>query len=237
MKKILCVAVAVVTCAVLACPVLANEFVPSISEKPAPEVEAATGGEQELTPCIAVTTIPEAQEKTTDIHQEARDELLEVYEELVSGTMELPIEGDYVIRELVDVSFLETDCIVAGDKHDEWLAEEDTFVSLVFDLQVAPETEMVVMVYIDGEWVSIPATNNGDGTLTCVFYEFCPVAFCVMVEDTEVPVTPSDPPVDPSAPPATGDTVGESLTLWITLMAISFVGILLLVIFRCKREE
>lgn len=224
MRKTLHMVLALVLCAALICPALASEFVPSISEKPAPEIGTATGGTEDLTPCIVITTITEADEKSTDIHQESRDELLEVYEALASGTMKLPLEGDYVIRELVDVSFRATDCIEAGDKHDEWLEEENTSIEIVFKLQLAPETELIVMKYDDGAWETVPTTHNSDGTLTCIFDDFCPVAFCVPVEETQDPVH-------------TGDTIGRELVLWVVLMVLSAVMIVVLLTRRRKEEQ
>ena len=160
----------------------------------------------------------EAEEKTTDIYQEDRDLLLEVYEELTDGSMQLPLENDeYVIRELVDVSFT-TECDEAHD-HKEELAEEGTTIEITFDLGVDPDEEVIVMAYIDGQWVPVECENNGDGTVTCVFEDICPVVFCVK---------------NTTPPAQTGDEAGRQLILWIVLMAVSFAAIVILVVGRRK---
>lgn len=223
MRKVMCLIFVLAFCLTLACPVFADTFVPSISYKDGPDIEDAEMGDETVTDCLVVTSIKEAEEKSTDITQEERDLLLEVYDELDSGDMELPVEdGDYVVRELVDVSFKNEDCIVPEHGHKEELAEDGTTVTIRFDLGVKPSTDVVVLVYIDGQWVPVEdVTNNGDGTVTCVFEDICPVAFCVEA-DAEIP------------PAQTGDLEGRNLILWFALMGASFCGILVLVLLRRK---
>lgn len=233
MKRILCLIVALLLCVAVAGSALAagNTFVPSIGYKDGPESESAQLNkpeqeEEDVSHCVVVSSISDAKEKTTDITQEARDLLLEVYEKLEEATMELPVADDsFVIRELVDVSFKQTPCIGAEHIHEEELNKEGVTITVVFDLGVKAGAKVQVFSYHNGQWDEAESVvNNGDGTVSCVLEHFCPVAFCVEAEE-------------PAAPPATGDTMGENLMLWITLMAISCVGILLLVVFRRKSEE
>ena len=43
-----------------------------------------------------------------------------------------------------------------------------------------PPVEVAVFSYVDGEWIeAVSVTNNGDGTVTVVFEDICPVAFAV----------------------------------------------------------
>ena len=225
MKRITCLICALMLCLTLAVPAFAasGTFVPSITYKDGPEVEDAVQNGENVSDCIVVTSIKEAEEKSTDIYQEDRDLLLEVYEKLEEGSMVLPLENeDYVVRELVDISYVKTDCDEAPHGHKEWLAEEDTTIELVLDLDLKTGTQVEVLAYIDGEWVHIESvTNNGDGTLTCVFEDICPVAFCV---DAEVE----------KDPPKTGDAMAEDLTLWIILLAVAAVAIVVLLINRRK---
>ena len=133
--------------------------------------------------CIVVTNVMEAEEKTTDISQEARDLLLDIYDQMVDGTMSLPIDGDFSVRDLVDVSFKYEGCELLEDhgQKAKVLALPGVTLSVDFDLGVAADEELVVMTYINGEWVEIESvTNNGDGTVTCVFEDICPVAFAVL---------------------------------------------------------
>ena len=106
MKKIIALILALVLILAVAAPAFAaSTFVPSISYKDGPEIEDAEMNGENVGDCIVITSIQQAKDKSTDIYQEDRDLLLEVYEKLNSGEMKLPIEEDHVIRELLDVSF------------------------------------------------------------------------------------------------------------------------------------
>ena len=131
--------------------------------------------------------------------------------------MTLPLEENYVIRELLDVSFKASACREEKHGHKEKLAEPGVTLTVDFDLGVNQDAVIEVLTYsADGasnrSWKKIVSvTNNGDGTLTCVFEDKCPVAFCV-IEEGEIP-------------PKTVDRYGEHMDLWIALMAASTVGI------------
>lgn len=227
MKKIMSLMVALLLLAVLVCPALAaeNVFVPSISYKDGPDIVDAEADGEDVTGCLVVTSITEAKEKTTDIYQEDRDLLLEVYEKLDNGSMKLPVDEDYVIRELVDVSWQKTTCVEAEHGHKEWLAQDDTTVSVTFDLGVAKGTDVVVMVYIDGEWVAAESVvNNGDGTVTVVFEEICPVAFCVKRSDQ-------------TEPPKTGDPAAQNLHVYIIVLVLSALALIALLVWRGKKRN
>lgn len=224
MRRVICLIAVLLICVSVACPVFAatDTFVPSISYKDGPEIVDSDLNGEDVTKCLEVTSILEAEKKTTDIRQEDRDLLLEVYEKLDDGTMKLPLEHpeDYVIRELVDVSFTQTGCVGAGHPHKEWLEIKGNTITIDFDLGVKKSTEVTVFAYIDGQWQPIQsATNKGNGIISCVFEDICPVAFCVEF-DAE----------DESA--KTGDDA--QLGLWIGLMAVSFGGILVLSVSRRK---
>lgn len=224
MRRMICLIAALMVCVSMVCPVFAatSTFVPSISYKDGPEIVDSDLNGEDVTDCLVVTSIAAAKKKSTDIRQEDRDLLLKVYEELDKGTVKLPLEKpeDYVIRELVDVSFTETGCVGAGHTHKEWLEIKGNTITVDFDLGVKKTTEVFVFAYIDGQWQPIQsATNKGHGIISCVFEEICPVAFCVEF-DAE----------DESA--KTGDEA--QLGLWIALMAISFGGIV--VLSACRRK-
>ena len=223
MKKIIGLMTVLMMCVALACPAAAaeNTFVPSISYKDAPEVDHAELDGEKLNGCVVVTSIPAAQEKTTDIYQEDRDLLLEVYEKLESGEMKLPLEGSYVIRELVDVSFVRTNCVEADHGHKQWLAQEDTAILVDFEMNVDADTELTVLTYIDGEWAEVKSvTNNGNGTVTVEFEDFCPVAFCV-----------------PGAQVQTASEEGGMPVLLMAAVAGLVIVILLLLRKKSKKEE
>ena len=223
MKKVISLIVALALCASLACPVFAagQTFVPSIGYKDGPEiVEADPYGE-----CLIVTSIDQAGKKTTDIAQEDRDLLLEVYEKLDKGTMKLPLEGDYVIRDLVDVSWMKTACVDAGQGHKEWLEEDNTQVEVTFRMGVKKNVDVIVLVYVDGEWVPAESVkNNGNGTVTVKFEDICPVAFCVNRN------------VIPDAP-QTGDVNSLYLALFGGLMVASAAGLVVLLLSWKKQRR
>ena len=223
MKRMICVLAAMMLCFCLVVPAMAAEgtFVPSIDYKGGPEIIAAELGEEDVLPCLVVTSIPEARNASTNIYQEDRDLLLHVYNQLAgvsrAGGMTLPLEGDYVIRELVDVSFM-IPCD-ENDTHKEQLAQEGVTVDITFDLGVAADENVAVLVYVDEQWKPVSASNNGNGSVSCVFEELCPVVFCVGGE----------------LPPAqTGDIAGQNLILWVVLMAVSSAAVVVLLINRRK---
>ena len=227
MRKIVSLMVALLLFAGLVYPVLAaeNVFVPSISYKDGPEIKEAVLSDQNVTGCLVVTSITEAREKTTDIYQEDRDLLLDVYKKLDNGDMKLPLDEDYVIRELVDVSWQKTTCVEAEHGHKTWLQQEDTTVSVTFDLGVNKSTEVVVMVYLDGKWVEAESVvNNGNGTVTVVFEDICPVAFCVK-RSAQV------------EPPKTGDPAAGNLPVYMIALVVSAVALVALVILRSKKRK
>ena len=250
MKRIVCLIVVVLTLWSLACPVYAarNNFVPSIGEKPGPEIGDAVinpgkpdgdkpgekpgdkpgeepGGEpghdhHKVGNCLVVTSVPQAEKKTTDIEQEARDTLIDIYDQLKTGEMELPLDNDYVIRELVDISFQLTPCVGENHFHREELEKEDTSVTVIFRLGLKPDAEVVVLSWQDGEWIEVECEiNREDGSVICTFENEGPVIFCV---DPESAVEP----------PKTGDTMGAGLLLWIAVLIVSVVSALVLLRYR-----
>ena len=225
MKKIISLVLVLVVCLSLACPAFAAEttFVPSISYKDGPDADSAKLKDENVGSCLVITSITEAKNKATDITQEDRDLLLDVYDQLKTGAMKLPLENNkYVIRELVDVNFKANACVGAGHDHMEVLNDTDATITIVFDLGVARGIEVAVMSYHDGSWESIKSVvNNGDGTVTCVFEHFCPVVFCVEADEADVPAQ-------------TGDAVGQNLILWVVLMVASLAAVVVLLARRRK---
>lgn len=236
MRRIVTLLLVLVLCISLACPVFADEFVPSISDKNAPEIVPGKDPDGKPTigrilkdgevidyiyeGCLVVT--PVSQAKTSTLIPDAAEELLlDVYAKLNSGAMQLPYEKisskldpkKMVIRDLFDASWL---C----EEHPEMVAPAGVTVELTFDLGVGKNTDVYVMTYKNNAWNPIVSVeNNGDGTVTCVFEDFCPIAFAVQQGS--------------STPPSqTGDTA--DLTLWIALLAVSALGLVAVVVFRRK---
>lgn len=233
MKKIISLFLVAALCCCAALPAMAEEFVPSIGYKDNPTIE----GEIELvdkeenvlekldSECLEITPVSEAIDTPEDKRSDSDKLLVDVYEKLTDGTMKLPYDetmGDMVIRDLIDAS------LICGEEHTdpnhvEELAKEDVYIRLTFDLGVKPETEVVVMAYVDGKWEVIETVrNNGDGTVTCVFNQICPIAFSVEADSAE--------------PPHTGDTMGSDLLLWLILLIISFVAVVTMLVYPHRKS-
>lgn len=226
MKKIIALILALVLILAVAAPVFAaGTFVPSVSYKDGPEVEDAEMNKEQVGNCVVVTSIQQAKDKSTDIYQEDRDLLQEVYEKLERGEMKLPLEGDYVIRELVDINFQVTPCVENEEHtHEDDLGEDHITITMKFNLGISKNDKVAVLSYHDGVWEPIVSvTNNGDGTVTCVFDHFCPVVFCVEAGE------------EADGPAQTGDILGQDLMLWIVLMVVSMAAVIALNIYRRKQ--
>ena len=217
MNRVICMLIALLLCCAMALPVAAaksDDFVPSIAYKDGPVtgdvILEADGEEMDVSDCVIITTLEQADEQSTDISQEDRDLLEEVYTELTDGDMELPLTGDYVISDLFDLSFKYEGC-TEDDEHghkDSVLKEDGNILTITFDLDIDPNETIYVFVFIDNEWVPVKAVNNGDGTLTCEFEEICPVAICREVRFI----------------PQTGDPA-NSLILWVAVLVCSAAAV------------
>lgn len=230
MKRILSLVVAMILCiSLMASFAFAEEFVPSIGDKDHPEIVPVgdnviaqiIGGDgavvSDVEPgCLVITPVSEAN-TSTDIPADAKDTLLDVYEQLTNGSMELPYGSDVnpddmVIRDLFDLSFL---C----QEHPEMLANGNV-LQVTFDLGVSAGDTVVAMVYVGGQWVEVELINNGDGTVTCLFSDICPVVFAVKQTET---------------PPQTGDFGGNDILMWSLLMVASVVAfVVCIVVYRKK---
>lgn len=201
-KRIFAVLMVALLCTAMVVSVSADVFTPSVTNKPAPELVPVVDPDGNPRPgyitdkddnivgyldgdCLVITSVFEAQ-TDSDIPAEAKSTLLSVYEKLVKGEMTLPYNlhnpnydsDDMVIRDLFDITFL------CGD-HPEQLEDAGVVLVLTFDLGVKADEDVSVMTYKEGAWNDIEKiTNNGDGTVTCVFEHLCPVAFSVATGST-----------------------------------------------------
>jgi hypothetical protein len=222
MKKIASIMLVLLLCVTMVARVFAEDiFVPSISYKDGPALVEATMKGENVKHCLTISSIKAAQEKTTDISQADRELLLDVYARLADGSMKLPL-GDvsYVVRELVDVSFTATGCQLSHD-HAAWLAKKGNTATIKFDMGIDPEMEVTVLAYVDGEWIfAEQVTNNGDGTLTVVLEDICPVAF--VLADGEV-IQPDDS--------------GSLLWLWIIILLILVALLIFFLLWKRRKDE
>ena len=212
MKKVISAILVLMLC--IAMPLTAfaaeGEFVPSISYKDAPEASSATLDGEDITDSLAITSILEALAGEGASSEEAIALLIEVYKQLEEGTMDLPIEGSYVVRDLFDVSLLD-------EAHKEKLAGGKAYVDVVFELGNHDLEKLVVLNYDGKNWNQVEVIDNGDGTITCRFTHFSPVAFIELDEGAEI-----------SAP-------AKNLGLWIGLCVVAAAAIIaVVVIYRRK---
>ena len=224
MRKLSAIALVALLLATLVVPAFAaeNEFAPSIGYKDGPELDKAEMNKEDVTPCLIITSVLQAKNKETDITQPERNLLIEIYNQLLSNEMVLPLEkDDFVVRELVDVSWRYSDCVQVDHRMDEWLSRPNNTVTVTLKTNIPSDLEVVVLVYVNEQWVQVAqVTRNSDNSLTCVFEEIGPVAICVREKDGE--------------PPKTGDSVGRILWLWILLLVTSFGALTVLVLNRRK---
>jgi hypothetical protein len=220
-----------------------NEFTPSVTHKPAPEIVPVIDPDGNpaigvmldddgqiisyvYKECLIITPVSEAN-TSTEIPETSREVLLDVYGKLTSGKMTIPYEkhdsklntSNMVIRDLYDATFV---C----NEHPKMLEPEGVVFRITFDINVAKDVDVYTMTYKDNEWNPIVSTvNNGDGTVTCIFEKLCPVEFSVQTAD--------EPPVQ------TGDDAANDLILWGCVAAVALVAIVVLTVvsFRGKKAE
>ncbi len=247
MKKILTLALVFVLCIALAAPVFAatDEFVPSVGYKDTPDIEAGTvgsapgvpgigGGDEDadVTPCLVITSIGQAEDKSTDITQEERDLLLDIYKQITEGTMQLPVGGDYIIRDLFDISFEHDDCreIEEHGHKDQILAQEGVTLTLRLGTNFGADEKVVVMSYVDGQWIEAKSVVvNEDGTITVVFEDICPVAILTRTSGGSGSGT--------GGSPQTGDTLTSQIGLWLIILAVCAVGLVVALVIRPKKQN
>ena len=220
MKKGIVAIALLAICLSLVCPAFAAEgdFVPSISYKDGPVVNDAEMNEEKTDGCIVITSLKGAEEKTTDISQEKRDLLLNVYGKLVAGEMSIPTPGDYIVRELVDINWEQLDCIELNHTHEDELKQDGVVVKISFNLGVKVEDELLVFAFHNGQWEPVEVLEvDANGNATCLFEHFCPVAFCVKNEKD----------IDP-----TGDISVDGLVLWGLLLAVSCAAVVVMSVKR-----
>lgn len=252
MRKIVACLVALMICASMVLPAAAAPFTPSVTYTPCPSivpVEDPDGNpalgevlEDDVVidyvyeTCLVVTPVAEA-ETSTDIPEESRAILLDVYAKLNSCEMQIPYDkfnagldsSKMSVRDLFDATFMCGGATTIVD-HPAMLEPDGVTFRITFDLGVAADEKIYTLTYIDGEWNPIVSTvNNGDGTVTCVFEKLCPIAFCVENQESS---TPEKPPVQ------TGDPAGDQMIIWIVVGAVSLVALVaLVVIYRTKLSK
>ena len=210
MRRVFCLMVALLLCVSMVMPAFAAEddFVPSITYKPDPDIIPIFGPNGEAFIGVIRDAMGEILEYITEddllfnalahiwngeanVPEEIGALLKSVYEGLLSGDMELPYEkfgaglnpDNMVIRDLFDASW-------TNDAFSGILEEEGVVLEMTFDLGVDADTQVYAMTYdaAANQWEPIiQAVNNGDGTVTCIFEHLCIVAFSVPLAENAAP--------------------------------------------------
>ncbi len=223
MKRMFAIITVALMCVSLMVPAMAaQEFMPSVTNKPAPEVMVARildkdGSviEEVGNECLIITPVSEV-ETSTEIPEASRVVLRDVYQKLTDGSMTIPYEkhndnldpSKMVIRDLFDATFVCTEC-------PEMLEPEGVVLEIVFDLNVAPGVNVYAMTYKNDQWDPIVScVNNGDGTVTATFEKLCPVEFSINTDTTP--------------PSGTGDV--NPFSVWGVIAIVSLAAIVILTV-------
>lgn len=226
MKRTICFIIAMLLCLSLASPVFAatNEFVPSISYKDYPTVVPTPNGNPGRLVDENGDLIEEIPAECLEFTAVSDEDIDGVYAALKDGTMTLPYEkvdpsidpDNMVIRDLFNISIV---C-------DKYTVGNGQYLEVTFDLGVDPGTDVVVMVYSDGQWYpAVNVVNNGDGTVTVTLDRTGTVAF-------SVPASAASNPA-----PGTGDADLGKIALYGTLCAVSLAALIVLLVVNAKRKK
>lgn len=275
MKKIVSFMLVLITLFAFSVNVMATDvdFVPSITNKGAPQLVITRGSDgkniagylydnngnlvsTEKDDCMVITSIFDL-DKSKDIPKDAKDLLLNVYEQLNQQDAKLTVlcpelndivkdqlgdsytADDLVIRDLFDISGM---C----DELQKELVKDGYTLELKFDLNIASNSFVTAMVYVDGKWQPLKkVVNNGDGTITCTFENLGPVAFLVKGGDNAIQtVNPNgstnangNGSTGANGTLATGDSLLNSAGLWSAILVVSASLIVMqLVSFKKRRN-
>ena len=244
MKRILTfILVAAMLAVPFALTASAENFVPSITVKPAPDVEhIETDGDGKYIigyivdpdgniiatvyeDCIVITSVDEA-EDTDKIPKESADLLIDVYEKISDkdyDLSDLSEELNKLVKDTLGEDY-DAESLVIKDLFDitglcddikTHLPVDGNVITLKLSTPVDKSTPIFVMTYIDGKWAPVEkVVNNGDGTIDVTFEDFCPVAVLVPQEGY-------------ADTPQTGDNSNN--IIWGIVMVVCVVGVCVLV--------
>ncbi|MCD7747520.1 MAG: hypothetical protein LUI61_04230 [Firmicutes bacterium] len=162
----------------------------------------------------------EDQQKLSDAYDKLQDSYKELNEaSSVTDVMtdleetakeELEENEQYVVSNLFDVTFAGTEAETV-----EKTLDNGGSVTLTFNVGVGKNDRFHIATKCHDVWVVLPSEqvkNNGDGTITVKFYEFCPIAVIEVAEvvesgdttDTDANTTDAN---GGSSSPQTGDSI------------------------------
>ena len=260
-KKLISLVLALMICMSVTCTAFAAAYTASVENKGAPAVveiqdaegnsavAALTGDLPEGLALVTgdflvVTALADAQTSAA-IPDTSEQALLEVYNGLEDGSIQVPFEeldpenaDNLVIRDLFDVSWTDVD----GNSFEELLNEEGVSLQMTFAMDLEAGAKVYVMVYKNDTWNQIEqVTNNGDGTITCVFGHLCPVAVIVEADETMDVVNQSAEQSPETAANVesveTAEASGQNVTPWIVILAVSALVLVGLFVGKKRKQK
>ena len=243
MRKIICLALALLLCLSLVVPAFATEngFVPSIAYKPSPELVPVEGEDGESyigvvrdgdgnivgyidEGCLRITPIAHIWDEKIKVDPDVERVLRFAYDGLNQGSLNIDYHKHnaglnpayMVVRDLFEARW-------SCEEHPEMLAPPGVVLELTFDLGIMPNIEVYVQTLDEalGEWSPIVScVNNGDGTVTCVFEHLCAIAFSVEVDPGEAPEEPA-----------------SNMWLWILLLIAALAAVLWILLGKKKKDD
>lgn len=190
MKKTITSICAVLTAAMLVLPVSAAKYTPSVTQKGAPTAAAFTPSvQQKGAPTVEqtgvrVTALVDLSKAPKEV-QETVEEAYKVIPEAESLEEAVPTLTD-VLKEM-DTDLTAEDLVVRDlfylelEKELEETLEKEKEVAISFEVEgMEKEDFLMVMVFVDGEWVIVDAENvemSEDEAVTVTFEAVGPIAF------------------------------------------------------------
>ena len=254
MKKLISLFLALVICMSVTCTVFAASFTESVESKSAPavvEVQDEQGNTavailsgdvpeemaMVVVKALVVTAVADA-ETSAEIPETSKQALLDVYQGLQDGSIQVPfVELDLeepeklVVRDLFDVSWTDED----GKDYAELLEQEGVRLEMTFDVAITADANVYVMVYKEDAWHEIrQVTNNGDGTITCVFDHLCPVAVIVEADETMEVVNLAEEKVQI---PDSAESSGRNLGLWLGILVVSVLALAAVLASKKRKQK
>ena len=245
MRKVICLMTVLLLCVSLVMPAFAqeDEFVPSITYKPEPEIVPVQGedgkeyigvirnAEGEIIDyveagCLRIVPVAHLWDEEIEVPEDVENLLRFVYQGLIDRSIEIPYaelqaelaDSNMVIRDLFDARW-------GCEEHPEMVAPEGIVLEITFDLGVMENAEIFVTTYDEATkaWTGIVKTvNNGDGTVTCTFEHLCAIAFSMGIAKAPAPV--EEP------------TGMMGILPWIILLVIAVVAVVVILVSKKKKS-
>ncbi len=190
MKKTITSICAVLTAAMLVVPVSAAKYTPSVTQKGAPTAAAFTPSvQQKGAPTVEqtgvrVTALVDLSKASKEV-QETMEEAYKIIAEAESLEEAVPTLAD-VLKEM-DTDLTAEDLVVRDlfylelEKELEETLEKEKEVAISFEVEgMEADDFLMVMVFVDGEWVIVDAENVEMGEeeeVTVTFEAVGPIAF------------------------------------------------------------